>query len=398
MTSRSDTVSTADLREILDRGGMPQNARLAGLGLLRRLSGPVRVIVLGMPDSGKSSLVNMLIGAPLIPTGTRLPSLHLIFGETPRLTATLTDGDLVPVAGLSFTGLSQMAAQFAQIEVPAPFLQHLSLSEISMPLEAEAQKETVDQALRRADIVLWCSEGFTDRDREIWSGVPDETKDHAYLVLTNADKATADGSLARRMQVLAPVVEREFHSIYPVAALQGLAARHAGQPVQTRNWEDSGGAALVRSILEHAESGRLEDIGFANIFLSRYGTENQPAAPDPQPAAAQQSRAPSQPAVEFCGQAVTHLVGSAGQFAPLIRNPTPEADADILAQCVRVVEELVDLAAPLERSNDNAVVDDIHEAVEMITLLQLEGGAGPAADALALLAQIKDELEDVLAA
>ncbi len=403
MLDQVPSVPVSELKEILDRGGMPQSARLAGLGLLRRLSGPVRVAILGLPGSGKTSLVNMLVGAPLIPDDPAIPTLHLSYGKPPRLTATLTDGELTAIADLSFKRLAGLSAQSAQIDIPAPLLQHFSLSDYVLPTDPPAQHEVLEQALRRSDIVLWCSEGYSQQDQALWSGVPDVVKDHAYLVLTKADKAAATGSLGQLMQVVGPVASQDFHSVFPLAALQGLAACKGGKPADMEKWTNSGAATLVRSLRDHAASGRREDIDFADVFISRYGAKPSGRAAAVAPALAQPAPLPHRVALppdaaEHCARAVTHLIGSAGQFAPLIRIGDDEAQSTILSQCVRVVEELADLVAPLENSNDNSVVDDINEAVEMITLLQLEGGAGPASDALALLAQLKDELEDQLAA
>lgn len=388
------------LRDTLDGGGLPQQARLTGLTLLRRLSGPVRVAVLGRKGAGKSSVINMLIGAPLIPPGVDLPTLSIAYGPRPRVIAAMPDGELTACDGLDLSRLAALGAQSAQIEAPIPFARHVTLTEPAMPAEPAAQKDALEQALRRADICLWCSNGFGAEDQALWHAMPDANKDHGFLVLTGADRLAARGQLGDYMQALAPVVAQEFHSLYPVATRQALTAWKGGRLTDPQVWSASGGAALANSITAHAGRGRREDLDTAALFVARYG---QPA----RIADAVEITPPTRPkskqiitgnAAEYCARAVTLLVGSAGRIAPLTNQPGRDGQAAILTQCVQVVEELTDLFAPLAPSNDAGVVDDVQEATEMITLLHLEGGAGPAADALALLAQLKSEFEDFLAA
>ena len=73
---------------------------------------------------------------------------------------------------------------------------------------------------------------------------------------------------------------------------------------------------------------------------------------------------------------------------------------DILDDCSDAVEHLIDVF-----SNDDsgcpvadAFLDDLNEASEVMVLMQIEPGDGPAADAATLLLQLRREMEMKLAA
>ena len=67
---------------------LPKAARDYAHHLVRRLSQPVRVSVLGLPGSGKSQLVNMFLGETVVPDGVVLPTTEYAWGEVPRLIVT----------------------------------------------------------------------------------------------------------------------------------------------------------------------------------------------------------------------------------------------------------------------------------------------------------------------
>ena len=91
---------------------------------------------------------------------------------------------------------------------------------------------------------------------------------------------------------------------------------------------------------------------------------------------------------------------SARRHGPL----QPEAEApeaeETLAQCVEAVEHLLDLFSNDDSGCDvvDGVLDDLNEASEMMILMQVEGGEGPAADAVTMLLQLRREIDMKLAA
>ena len=72
----------------------------------------------------------------------------------------------------------------------------------------------------------------------------------------------------------------------------------------------------------------------------------------------------------------------------------------LVEQCVDAVEHLVDLFSQDESGCDAAdsFIDELSEASDMMVLMQVEDGDGPAADAVTLLVQLRRDMEMQLAA
>lgn len=425
MTLGADDLSVLDrLKLALDAEALPSGARDHATHLIRRLSSPVRIACLGRGQSGKSELINMFVGRRVIPTDRKLPTLEVVWGAAERLSITAANGAVSDVGldRLNDAGLS--SAAFLRIELPVEILKRISFLEVTPDGAPAEQRAAIDWAIRRTDIALWCTQSFTNDERELWSRVPDSLKDHAFLVLSKADKLGAEGTLSDRIAALEEIVSEEFHSLFPVATLHALAACRDDGSTDTNMRQASGGGALTDEVLRHADRGRRADMDSAYLFLSRYQVRSDPramasearvpsrpspqaeSAPAPKPEAAQSmertvaqsSLSPEAERVFADGVRFLRRRGD-GILATAAENgagtPRPVID-----QCVDTVEHLVDLFSQGE--NDDAdtddFIDELSEAAEMMVLMQLEDGDAPAADAATLLLQLRRDMETRLAA
>ena len=289
----------AALEAALTSGRLPLTAEATARRLVSRLSSPVRVAILGLPGSGKSELLNMLAGQPIVPRDARLTTIWLNYGKRPRTLVHLPDGRTEPHDGLLPEGVEDAQPERVEIEAPLPILEQISLTEVASDASISSQRAAIAEAVNGADMLLWCTQDFSGAEPMLWSHVPEPLKDHAFLVLAKADELHRDGVLTRRMADLEEVVADEFHSLFPVAARQGLTAVSATPP-NSREFTASGGRALVAAILRHVEQGRRADLDNARLFLSRNGFAEQagpanaapPASPDPAPSPAPAPAAP----------------------------------------------------------------------------------------------------------
>ena len=442
----------------LEADALPKAAQDYAHHLLNRLSQPVRVSILGLPGSGKSQIVNMLIGDALIPRDAHLPTTEIVWGDIPKTIVTATDGSTIVQEGADLAPISGESAAFLRVELPVPILQRINLLEVVTDGTSEELVSGVDWVTRRTDIALWCSQAFGAPEQEIWHRVPDSLKDHAFLVLTKADVLSAENLLSRRVADLETVVSEEFHSLFAVATLQAIRAQSSAS-VDEAMFHASGGGALTSEVLRHAERGRRADFDSAHMFLARYqikGGEGQvkpaeaseevsevpePAAPveekvvalaetaapateiaaaseDAPSEPAQQANA-AEPAEEADEQQVTNAptavkVENVALFTDAIRYLKRRGDglADsasslgegkaqpLVGQCVDAVEHLIDLFSQDESGcpASDAFFDELAEAQDMMVLMQVETGDGPAADAVTLLLQLRREMEMQLAA
>jgi len=432
------------LEAALDADMLPKAARDYAQHLLSRLSQPVRVSILGKPGSGKSELVNMILGRKLIPAQSRLPTTEFAWGESETMTVTSAGGAVQRIDGVDLGGASVRDAAFLRLELPADILKRINLLEVVTEESHNEIESAVDWAVRRTDIALWCSQAFDQLEQSVWGRVPDSLKDHAFLVLTKADVLSAEKVLSKRVADLESIVAEEFHSLFAVATLQAIRA-YGDDGVDEAMFHASGGGALTSEVLRHAERGRRADFDSAHMFLARYQVRDVPKkprivssrdiepAPGPKevPAEARKERpisvVPSRsPEAQASGSAAAEAVATVQpiEVAVKIQNIDLFTDAarflrrrgetladatqklgegnskELVNQCVDAVEHLVDLFSQDDTGCDavDAYIDELAEASDMMVLMQVEDGDGPAADAVTLLLQLRRDIEMQLAA
>ena len=406
------------LRWALEEDRLPANAREYATHLVNRLSQPVRVSVLGLPGSGKSELVNMFTGLRVLPKNASLPTTELVWGPAEAITVTSATGTVSRIAGLDFGQVARSRAAFLKVELPIDILKRINMLEVVTDGGREDIESAVDWAVRRTDIALWCTQGFGPAERAIWQRVPDGLKDHAFLILSKADVLSAEKLLSARVAELESIVAEEFHSMYAVATLQALRA-HGASGVDEAMFHASGGAALCAELLRHAERGRRADLDSAHMFLARYQVPESvqaapPAAAEPEPvveapkaavtprpvAPVAVERAAPVENVELFTEALRFL-RRRGEGLAGVATDLGEGNAkELVDQCVDVIEHLTDLFAQDDSgcAAADAFMDELAEASDMMILMQVEDGDGPAADAVTLLLQLRRDLEMQLAA
>ena len=428
----SDDAVVEHLKRSMDAGTLPKSARDYAQHLLKRLSQPVRVSILGAHKTGKSELINMLLGRVLIPSGAELPTTEVIWGPKDWMTVTAADGSVTQIDTADMARLNGMSAAFLQVAQPHEILKQINLLEVVTENSVEELSSGVDWAVRRTDIALWCTQDFNEMEREVWRNVPDSMKDHAFLVLTKADQLSAQNVLSKRVNELQQVVAEEFHSLYAVATLQAVSA-FGNNGLDAAKFKASGGEALAHEILKHAERGRRADLDSAHMFLVRYKSEvdaamsaaPKPAEPAPAPeapavvvptvetAASTPEPKPSMPA-QVATAEVGHKVENIALFSDAIRFLKRRGDSlaetlgslepgntkELIETCVDAVEHLTDLFSQDESGCDaaDAFIDELAEASDVMVLMQVEDGDAPAADAVTLLLQLRHDMEMQLAA
>lgn len=403
---------------------LPQAAREHASLLLKRLSSPVRVSVLGLPGSGKSELLNMFIGKRLLPKDSKLPTTELTYGAVERIIVTDASGARKVVEGLDFEKARAFLPAFMRVEMPTPLLQRISLLEVVTDGSSTEFQSAIDWAVRRTDIALWCTQTFGQAEAKLWGRVPDSLKDHAFLVLSKADVLSAKSELTSRIADLETVVSEEFHSLFAVATLQAIKAHRESGEIDEAIYHASGGGALSAEILRHAERGRRADVDSAHLFLARYQIKesapketSEPEAEVTQPA--QTTDSPAAPKADTPGSStaggfVNEIVENEAIFSDSVRflrrrgdglmsaaNDLGPGKADgLVSQCVDAVEHLVDIFSGDDSgcAVAEAFLEDLTDASDLMVLMQVESGDASAADAVTLLLQLRREMEMKLAA
>jgi energy-coupling factor transporter ATP-binding protein EcfA2 len=405
---------TIRLDQALQGGALPAEGQSIGERLMAQLNQPTRVAVIGLAGSGKTSLVNMLLGARLMPDLDEPAMVELGYGETARVQIVLPDGTLQTRSGLADpSGIPPGALRIVQ-DLPDPRLKEWSFLELTLSHAGKDQAAFLDWLPQRTDIAIWCSQVFGDHERSLWSEVPDHLKDHSFLALTRADRMLMKGELAGRIARLQPVVADEFLGLYPVATLQAAAARKAGSVPNDALWQSSGAKAFVEAIQRQVDQARTASLDHAYILLERYkaaladpgrlvGSAPAGTVPVPVPLAqaaptlAPASQKPDAKAV--LRQALGVLQDCAEDLIAAPDGDNGAAADRILQRCAAAADALVQLLSETDAADPDLEVlrDDAIEGEQMLMLLRLERGETAAEDSLTVLLQLKKEMSERVA-
>ncbi len=248
-------------------GLLPDRAHEQAEKLLTRLETPVRLALMGMPQSGKSSLLNLLVGQNVLSDDFKLPTLELVYGDEERAICTLFDGTKKTLDTVDLAQVTAQSPAFVQLQMPLAALKKISLLEVAAPSDPNALHRASQWAAKRCDIALWCTGGFTEDEQRVWSQMPDSIKDHALLMLTRADLLQQQGTFDDIRANITAVATGEFNKILPIATRNAIAARAADGTVDKDMLRQSGGMALISAVLKQVDQGRRSALDLAEVLL-----------------------------------------------------------------------------------------------------------------------------------
>ena len=259
------------LGRALDRGLLPAGGPAeAAERLIERLERPARIALLGLPGSGKSSILNLLVGTIVVPETLRLPTIVVQHGDSARMICTLTDGSTKILGGSDLAEVLPLAPALVTLEMNLPALKVISLLEVSVgPMEAE-QKRAANWASKRADIVIWCTTSYLPKEQLVWESLPDSVKDNSFMFLTKVDLLGSRQSAAAMHERVELRAGEEFRQILSISAKEARAAVPPGGPVNRELFRDSGAAAVIAAIKTRVQSGRRADMDTAELLLARH--------------------------------------------------------------------------------------------------------------------------------
>lgn len=393
-----------ELDKLSLRDDVPKQHRKMCARLRDHLRRPIQIVVTGLAGSGKSALINMMLGRQVVDLACSVPVIDIVHGNDPRFCIERADGKTQTKHGtIAGAEIPEDAVRIRQ-ELPDPALKWQSYRELWLPDDAAAAARVLQVAAKDANMFVWCTRSLDPLEQRLWSPMPDEIKDHSLAALTFADRLHMRGALNDTIARLTPLVGDDFLALYPVAATQGLAALNAAGGFDKQLWQASGGAALCSDIRRRVKSGRAEDIDRAQMILSGFDIEVTGNAP-----AKEIANAPGEPVApmpanasvqDILGRAVSLLTQCGAQLLESIDAAKGADDADVLERCVAAVSELTSHLNSAH-AQDGPVQEALRDAAEgedMLMLLQLERGEDAAIDAVTLVLQLRKEMSARLAA
>ncbi|SFS22222.1 hypothetical protein [Yoonia litorea] len=248
-------------------GLLPDRVHEQAERLLNRLETPVRLGLMGMPQSGKSTILNLLVGREVLDQSVRLPTLELLYGEKEQAICTLPDGTKSTLNGVSPNAIAALSPVFVQLYMPLPALKKISVLEVVAPADPNALHRASQWAAKRCDIALWCTGGFLADEQRVWSQMPDTIKDHALLMVTRLDRLRAQGTVDDVMATVQVAATGEFNKILPIATTDAIAARGPDGSVDKDMLRESGGMALISAVLKQVDQGKRSALDMAEVLL-----------------------------------------------------------------------------------------------------------------------------------
>lgn len=167
------------------------------IGLTRieeRLRRPLRVVVLGEYNSGKTSVTGLILGKGLLPvsvlSNTGMP-VHVGHGSEPALFGIDNNGNSIRIdtaAADDDDPLTDLSYRAIDLRLPLPWLQDHHI--LDTPATLTPAVFTAD-----ADIVIWCTvatRAWTESERNLWTSMPPRVRKPAILVATHKDSFYSD--------------------------------------------------------------------------------------------------------------------------------------------------------------------------------------------------------------
>ncbi|TMV15493.1 hypothetical protein [Arenibacterium halophilum] len=249
----------------------------------------------------------------------------------------------------------QEDAVFAAAAMAALRSPDLDLACMTLPEDPAGLMAALTRLGATTDIILWCARRFDAPESRAWAQVPDPLKDHSLLV---APPGTPKDALAL-MQLDA---QHDFARFIAVA-------------------EGFDFTALSHAVRTLVAAGRGALVDAADVLLLR--------AALPSPTAGDPVAAPDSPVRrnQHFTDLAEYLAQRGAELLPLATNPRAVLD-NCLAACEAVAESLNAGA-----ESDAALADDVTDAADRMLLIAMEDGPAAAADAVAILLQLRRDFE-----
>ena len=141
---------------------------------------------------------------------------------------------------------------FLQVSGPLTHIEGREYLLIAADPSLEDMTAAFGWAATQVDVVLFCTQAWTDFEQQIWSAAPEALRNHAILVVTGAE-----GGKASQQLNVSP--EDGFETIF----------KEQPNPLPAGNGCSVGG--LTRHLQNTIAEALTEDINAAQLFLHRYG-------------------------------------------------------------------------------------------------------------------------------
>jgi predicted GTPase len=194
---------------------------------------PARVVVIGEFNSGKTSLVNALLGRAVLPasftTHTAYPTV-VRFAAKPSLSAEIARRKRVPIGWDEVDGVPSRHIHRLHVGMPIEWLRTLkAIDTPGLDLGDAALEARTLRACRDADAVIWCTpamQAWKASEQQAWLALPKAVRARGILAVTFMDALRSPNDAVRLLTRLDSVAGPLFRKI--VTASGNIASRALG--------------------------------------------------------------------------------------------------------------------------------------------------------------------------
>lgn len=201
--------------------------RAGELRAARSKPGPARIAVVGEPNTGKTTLVNTLIGEPVLPATVtaHTPCVTVVeYARTRRLVSE-DRGAVRSMLDWSSMNCSVGDARRLRVGLPLPALKGLRVLDTpGLGRGNSTEDRRILRACRAADLLVWCTpamQAWKRSEQVLWLALPQSRRANGVLAVTFAD-AISPGDAKRLLARLQEEARSHFRDIilFPGSPLQ----------------------------------------------------------------------------------------------------------------------------------------------------------------------------------
>jgi hypothetical protein len=244
--------------------------------LLKRITSPVRTMIAGEFSAGKSTLTNLLVGERLIPTSVLASALPpIVFRHGAKVTASAcwwTGREPQAFAGADFDALMTVNPDYVVMTAPNPILKRVSIFDTPGTSDPDRESEVLIELSSRAEMIIWCTnavQAWRESERHMWTQLSPAVTKNGLMAVTHVDLPSVRQGYGRIMARLVKEAGSLFHAILPIDSLTAIESAPRGVVADEAGWTNSGGAGLVKGVLDLAASLRAPDILAARDLIAK---------------------------------------------------------------------------------------------------------------------------------
>ncbi len=225
------------------------------------------IALMGEFSSGKSTLLNMLVGQSILPTqvtATRLPPVWLRHGDKSPFWVD-RNGDRHDVAIDDLSSVPVKEARYIRIYAISEQLEKCDLIDTPGISDPNIPTDSWINTIGYANSVLWCThagQAWRESERSQWEALPERLRENSLLLVTRADKIVSREDLDKINRRLQRETNDLFSSHRFISLTLALRARQGED--QNNLWVRSGGEAFMKSldgIIARINQKRQKELG-----------------------------------------------------------------------------------------------------------------------------------------